>query len=490
MANSITLTPFRISLRLALLLLVYLPVAKGWEFRPYLSLTESYTDNLRLSATNEESELVTTLTPGFSLNRDGPTHSLNLDYQESYLFYREESGEETTQRRLNLASQHQLVRGSLFLDLSGTIQRQQVDLTASEDTEVGLIEQRTESQSYRLNPYWLKKWGGVMQSRLDLSADGVRYPQSANEESDAVGVGLNLQSGNAFSNSNWSLDYRREKVEYQTLNPQEMERIGVVYRYATRSQLGLIAHYDKEEDLTAKDADADFRHESWQAGLEWRPTTRLQLSIERGDEIGTEGDGFWTGRLNWNPGRRLQFKLESSQRYNEDHYLIALSHQGRRSNLTLDYQERLTSTREQVLQQSERGVVLPLSEARSFLQKDLDVVWVYSKRRTSYAIGYHDSSRYLGETQKYPERKAKWNVDLTTNFADQSSLTYSLSYLGEINASLPSPIYSQLYTLNWAKPLMERLDLSLSYTHSRKTAEDSEQQYQQNRIDLTLKASL
>ncbi len=157
MANSITLTPFRISLRLALLLLVYLPVAKGWEFRPYLSLTESYTDNLRLSATNEESELVTTLTPGFSLNRDGPTHSLNLDYQESYLFYREESGEETTQRRLNLASQHQLVRGSLFLDLSGTIQRQQVDLTASEDTEVGLIEQRTESQSYRLNPYWLKK---------------------------------------------------------------------------------------------------------------------------------------------------------------------------------------------------------------------------------------------------------------------------------------------------------------------------------------------
>ena len=490
MAHSITLTPFRISLRLALLLLVYLPVAKGWEFRPYLSLTESYTDNLRLSATNEESELVTTLTPGFSLNRDGPTHSLNLDYQESYLFYREESGEETTQRRFNLASQHQLVRGSLFFDLTGSIQRQQADLTASEDTEVGLIEQRTESQSYRLNPYWLKKWGGVMQSRLDLSADGVRYPQSANEESDAVGVGLNLQSGNAFSNSNWSLDYRREKVEYQTLNPQEMERLGVAYRYATRSQLGLIAHYDKEEDLTAKDADADFRHESWQAGLEWRPTTRLQLSIERGDDIGTDGDGFWTGRLNWNPGRRLQLTLESSQRFQQDTYLLKLAHQGRRSSLTADYQESITSTRREILLQQENSPPLPLSRNTSFLQKSLNMGWTYRQRRTDYSFRYTDTRRSYDESGVSGDRNNQAVLQLNSKLVDSSSLQGSISYSRALADSEPEPTYSRLFTLGWSRPLLERVNLSITYSHNRQIEIDPSLGYRQNRLDLTLKATL
>ena len=57
------------------------------EITPRLSVGTDYTDNVRLEPDNTESDYITTVTPGITLNMYGRAAGLALSYDPGYVTY-------------------------------------------------------------------------------------------------------------------------------------------------------------------------------------------------------------------------------------------------------------------------------------------------------------------------------------------------------------------------------------------------------------------
>ena len=64
-------------------------VAANVDFTPRISVSEVYSDNINLDASDEKEDFITTITPGFSLDIDDRSSGMSLSYDAGYSFYDE-----------------------------------------------------------------------------------------------------------------------------------------------------------------------------------------------------------------------------------------------------------------------------------------------------------------------------------------------------------------------------------------------------------------
>jgi hypothetical protein len=72
------------------------------SFTPRISVTGEYTDNVFLLPENEESDLITLVSPGFTLDVAEKTHGFTLSYDPAFSFYREYSENDTVRHDADL----------------------------------------------------------------------------------------------------------------------------------------------------------------------------------------------------------------------------------------------------------------------------------------------------------------------------------------------------------------------------------------------------
>ncbi|HPL62295.1 MAG TPA: outer membrane beta-barrel protein [Syntrophales bacterium] len=96
--------------------------AEAYEFRPYLSIEEQFTDNVELAPDNEKSDFITTVSPGLRVSGTGPGYAADLDYKIGFVKYARETdrdylshtgvfnGRLDLSRKLNLQLREQFVR--------------------------------------------------------------------------------------------------------------------------------------------------------------------------------------------------------------------------------------------------------------------------------------------------------------------------------------------------------------------------------------------
>jgi len=63
----------------------------AYEFRPYLSVEEKFTDNVDLVPNGEKSDFITTLSPGLRISETGPGYAADLDYRIGFVKYARET---------------------------------------------------------------------------------------------------------------------------------------------------------------------------------------------------------------------------------------------------------------------------------------------------------------------------------------------------------------------------------------------------------------
>jgi len=64
-------------------------LAANVDFTPRISVSEAYTDNLNLAASDEKDDFITTVSPGFTLGIDARSSGMSLSYDAGYSFYNE-----------------------------------------------------------------------------------------------------------------------------------------------------------------------------------------------------------------------------------------------------------------------------------------------------------------------------------------------------------------------------------------------------------------
>ncbi len=156
---------------------------------PRLSLTETLTDNVRLSSADRQSEQITEISPGISVKFAGDRLKGFFDYALNQVVYANNSSPSRTQNALSAAASLEAIEDWAYIDFGGQISQQMVSafgLQSIDNTSVNA--NRAEVSSYRISPYVRGRLG-------DMSSYEARYSRTVTGSDSAVMSDLTTEDG-------------------------------------------------------------------------------------------------------------------------------------------------------------------------------------------------------------------------------------------------------------------------------------------------------
>lgn len=95
-------------------ILFTIPTTNAYQatFQPRVTLSAEYTDNLERTHEDEQDDIITTLSPGFTLSIFGQSQGIDLDYDPAYAWYQDNSGYNTLRHTANIEIWKQVSRNT------------------------------------------------------------------------------------------------------------------------------------------------------------------------------------------------------------------------------------------------------------------------------------------------------------------------------------------------------------------------------------------
>jgi len=219
--------------------LFWLPVsssAADIEFRPSISISEEYNDNIFETSTNKRNEFITRVQPGASIRYQTPLWSWNTAYNFDYINYARKNRDNEYNHNGSLTGNISLLNNFLFIDLSDTYHRVPTDVSRNASTSSSLFLNQTDQNVASISPYLLWRLRGDNTLRTGYRFTDIRY----------WGVGIDSREHRAFADLNHEISnkfsistgYTFSHLESQpSMNNRHDVSGGFRYEYAERSFL-------------------------------------------------------------------------------------------------------------------------------------------------------------------------------------------------------------------------------------------------------------
>lgn len=269
--------------------------APKWQIKPIIAVNETLTNNVFLTSTKPTSDLVSSITPGISIDGKGARASLRLNYSLTENLYARESASNNHQNALTAIGTLQAIEDWLFIDATGTISQQYISPFGNvSPSSASINNNQTETSNYSISPY--------IKGRFMSSSEYIlRYKVATTTSQSSLTSDLTtsewlgkIKGLTALSALTWSLDASRVSTNYQVGRDTEDTRYGATlsYRFNPEIQLTLIAGQESNNYVSSQQE--------------------------------THGDsGF--GVL-WTPGPRTKFEATATQRFFGNGYQVGFSH--------------------------------------------------------------------------------------------------------------------------------------------------------------------
>jgi uncharacterized protein (PEP-CTERM system associated) len=251
--------------------------AAEWRFRPWLTVAETFSDNINISATNPEQDYVTIISPGFTLNGKGRRFSLDVFYNLQYLNYARNTDSDRFDNELQVVGNGELAEDLFFLDIRSTVS--QVNITNRANTansSISITDNVTNAYTFGISPYLKHRFGSFMDGEARYTYDKVNY-STGQSDSQANTVFLDLASGNRFETLTWNTYYRGFR-EDQEFGPDITFKRGEVngrYHFNRKYALMFGTGYEDNDFFTTKTD--TLTAVTWLAGLSLRPNSRTLI---------------------------------------------------------------------------------------------------------------------------------------------------------------------------------------------------------------------
>lgn len=249
---------------------------------PYVSISETLTDNVRLTNTGQQAEQITEISAGVRINIDGAMLKTFLDYSLSHVIYAQNSSTDRSQYQngLNTFGTLEAVDNWAFVDFSGSISQQAVSAFGTPSIDnTSINANRAEVSSYRISPYVRGRLGNLTSyearySRAVTGSDAQASSGVANSE----GL-VKIKGDSAFRNLGWSADASRQRVDYSEGRPTEVDRVSLGLSYTITPQLRIFANGGREaNNYTSVDKQS---YDGSGFGVDWSPSEMTRLSASR-----------------------------------------------------------------------------------------------------------------------------------------------------------------------------------------------------------------
>ena len=290
--------------------------AVDWLFDPYVGGTATYTDNVNQSPTNEESSMILSLTPGFTLRSEGSRRvQATMQYGLSGVarFGGDDSGD--LYHNLSATGQAELIEDFLFIDGNARVSQEIISLQGSQADALINDSNRTTAGSYSISPYIKKRFGSFADAQARYTLSGTLFGEDALSDLLTNAFSASLDSGTRFNTLTWGLDYSYRDVAGQNTatgdTSYSYERADLSLGYALSRTFRLIGSF----------------------GHEWVEYQSVAAAANDRD------DSNWSAGFSWSPSRRTSFEATMGERFNGETYYVSAQHRARTSTWNLSYAE-------------------------------------------------------------------------------------------------------------------------------------------------------
>lgn len=287
--------------------------AKEWTIHPYLTLSESYSDNMLLRQDGQnDSGFISQISPGINVTRDTRKSKFTLSYAVQGIIRDGDTSSTDIFNNLQMSSRTELAKNLLYVDSVSTIGQANTNSNSvlAFDNISRTVNNSTEYRTFMLSPY--------INLRLDGYATGTArfsYATVSNSGGNSVDISstllqesFSLTSGNKFGDLGWGVSFNNQDnirsneskqlnsingdVNFQSAIAQVSYRIFDDYRVFVQG-----SRYSNQL------AGTNNRNGSyWNSGISWVPSPRFNLSIGYGP-----GNKF--ASLQWTPSLRTSLQV-------------------------------------------------------------------------------------------------------------------------------------------------------------------------------------
>jgi uncharacterized protein (PEP-CTERM system associated) len=247
---------------------------RTWNIVPRVRLSETFTDNVNLTATDKKSDFITGLAPGVRINANTARLSMFFDYQLVAYIYAKNSEDSNFQNYLNTFGTLEAVDNWLFLDFGGYVTQQTISPFGTQSvSNANNNNNRTQTQTYRLSPYIRGQLGGdVAEYMLRYNAATTR---SGNDSISNVDISQwigQIRGGSPFKNLAWTVDGSQQTTDFSLGRNYDDARLRAILTYQLLPQLR-VSGSGGEESNNYITSDTE-NYTTYGYGLDWRPTDR------------------------------------------------------------------------------------------------------------------------------------------------------------------------------------------------------------------------
>ena len=361
--------------------------AQQWRFTPTLSLTETLTDNVNLAPRGaEKGDLVTQVSPGFTLYANTPRLKAALTYSLQATLHAASDNASDLTNQLNGTLSATLVRDLFYVDATAAIGQQNTSLFGAQSaSNINTNANRADVRSYSLSPYVVNRIGNVATSQVRYTHTGTSAGSGLLSSSNSDALRWNLASGPRYTRANWGVNLSTQHT-----------------------------HYGDVQDVTQSSASVN-------AGYLVLPTLRLIATggFEKNNYV-TTGDepkgAFYNAGFTWTPSSRTSVTATAGHRYFGRTYSLAASQRARNVVVSVNYTDDVTSSQAELA----RGGLISTASQLNLL---------YSPQITD-PVARQSFVDALIRQFGLPPSLAVANTSFTNRYFEQKSLQASVSLSG------------------------------------------------------------
>lgn len=305
---------------------------------PRISVTETYTNNVSLSSTNKQSELITQISPGIRLSSNGGRVKGSLDYSLTEQVYARGTSGRRSQNSLNAVANIEAVDNWAFVDVSGVIGQQSISAFGAPIGDGSALNgNSTETSVFRLSPYVRGRLGSTAEYQARYSLTSSRSGSVAVSDVNSRDLSLNLNGIGARRGAGWNLSANHQTVDYSASRSTSSQRIGgqLNYPFTDRWSAYVRSSHESNDYVTTTTQSQDITA----LGLTFTPNDEAQFSIDR-DNSGATGL-----KIKWSPSKRTSVSIARERRLFGETQNIALAYRTSNTAWTFsDTRGSVTST--------------------------------------------------------------------------------------------------------------------------------------------------
>jgi uncharacterized protein (PEP-CTERM system associated) len=246
--------------------------------QPRVSVTETFTDNVRLVDTGKQSDNITEISPGISVNVDGANLKGYFDYAATQTLYANSSASNQVLNALSTAGTLQAVNNWAFVDFAGSIGQQSISAFGTQSASDTLLNaNQSEVSSYRLSPYIRGRFSDAAnyQARVSRVISSAKLPTS-NASNDNTDANAKVSSPVEKLGLGWSAEASSQTANYSATRSTQMNRVNLGLPYIFTPQLSMAAYAGSETNDFASPLRETYSTSG--VGLNWSPGQMTKLT--------------------------------------------------------------------------------------------------------------------------------------------------------------------------------------------------------------------